>query len=276
MLDSYLSLQEHNVSTVFMTGSHPRHAAMARAVAQSGSLTALVIEEREVHVPAPPLGLAEDLTALFNTHFEKRASSEDHFFGRSGELPDVPTLCVTREELNSPKVLHWLQRYSPDLLLSYGVHILSPEILATAQRAAWNMHGGLSPWYRGTTTHFWPSYFLQPQFTGMTLHETIASVDAGAIVHQSVAELVRGDGLHDLSCRAVHSLIPDIPRIIRKFFSPEPIDTKVQTTSGRIWRSSDWRPDHLRPIYEHYNDSIVDLYLDQYFKQADPVLHRQI
>lgn len=276
MLDSYLSLQEHNVSTVFMTGSHPRHAAMARAVAQSGSLTALVIEEREVHVPAPPLGLAEDLTALFNTHFERRASSEDHFFGRNGELPDVPTLCVTREELNSPKVLHWLEQYSPDLLLSYGVHILTPGILATARRAAWNIHGGLSPWYRGTATHFWPSYLLQPQFTGMTLHDTIASVDAGAIVHQSAAELVRGDGLHDLSCRAVLSLMSDISAVITKFYSGVTLEKKPQTTSGRIWRTADWRPDHLRLIYEHFNDSVVNYYLDGRLQHEDPSLYRQL
>lgn len=263
------------MTTVFMTGSHPRHAAMARAIAASDTLVGLVIEEREEHVPEPPEGLAPDLADLFRLHFERRAAAEDRFFGTDSELPDVPTLRITREELNGDGVRTWLGERSPDLLLSYGVHILSDETLASAKGEAWNIHGGLSPWYRGTTTHFWPSYLLQPQYTGMTLHETIASVDAGAIVHQSAAELVRGDGLHDLACRAVESLAVDIARVVDRFHSDDPIEKKPQTTSGRIWRSSDWRPDHLRLVYEQFDDAIVDRYLDGYFEQKEPVLHRQ-
>lgn len=263
------------MTTVLITGSHPRHAAMARAIAASDTLDGLIVEEREAHVPTPPDNLSSELRNLFDLHFERRALAEERFFGTFGDLPDVPTLRITREELNSDAVLTWLKQRSPDLLISYGVHLLSAETLALAHGAAWNIHGGLSPWYRGTITHFWPSYMLQPQFTGMTLHETVASIDAGPLIHQSVAQLVRGDGLHDLACRAVDSLAVEIPRIIQKFHRGEPIEKKRQTTSGRIWRNSDWRPDHLRLVYQHFEDLIVDHYLNGYFQRQDPVLHRQ-
>ena len=37
---------------LFMTGSHPRHAMIARAVASTGALAGLVIEQREAHIPS--------------------------------------------------------------------------------------------------------------------------------------------------------------------------------------------------------------------------------
>jgi len=37
----------------------------------------------------------------------------------------------------------------------------------------------------------------------------------------------------------------------------------------RIWRASDWRPEHLRLIYETYGDRVVDAYLGEEFVFAD-------
>ena len=262
------------MSTVFLTGSHPRHAAMARTIFDSGSLEALVIERREDHVPMPPPDLSQKLNRLFMLHFERREASESEHFGKS-QFPDVPTLIIERNELNGDHVRKWLQQFHPDLLLSYGVHLLDERILQIPNRKSWNIHGGLSPWYRGVITHFWPSYFLEPQFTGMTVHETTDAVDGGAIIHQTRAELVRGDGIHDLSCRAVRSLLPDISRLLRAFHDSATITPQPQTTTGRIWRSADWRPEHLRQIYDFYDDSIVDLYLNGEFSQREPRLLRQ-
>ena len=49
-----------------------------------------------------------------------------------------------------------------------------------------------------------PSYMLEPQMTGMTLHETTEHLDAGGIVHQTGVELVarRRPARPRRSCRA--------------------------------------------------------------------------
>ena len=102
--------------------------------------------------------------------------------------------------------------------MSYGCGILSDEILAAVQGQSWNIHGGLSPWYKGGVTLFWPSYMLQPQMTGMTIHELTSNLDAGDIIHQCTADLVRGDGIHDLACRAVEKVGIEIIQLIRLGF----------------------------------------------------------
>lgn len=259
---------------LFMTGSHPRHAYMARCIESAGALAGLVIEEREDHIPSPPEGLSPDLSNLFVHHFQKRAESEARFFNEK-KLPETETLFVTKDTINDSETQDFIQKINPDILLSYGVHKLTDETIHSAQKERWNIHGGLSPWYRGCITHFWPSYFLEPQMTGMTVHDLTQQIDAGAIVHQTAAELVPNDGLHDLACRAVMSLGEEMTALIQAIEGKSTIEKRAHKTSGRIWTSKDWRPEHLELIYKVYNDGIVDAYLAGNLENRPPKLHRQ-
>ncbi len=262
------------MKVLFMTGSHPRHAYMARCLEKAGVLSALVIEKREAHVPSPPEGLSAELSELFVHHFQKRQEAESKFFS-DAKLPEVETFDVTKESLNSPETQAFIRKINPDILMSYGVHILTDETLNAAKKQKWNIHGGLSPWYRGTITHFWPSYMLQPQMTGMTMHNLTQEVDGGAIVHQSVAELVSGDGLHDLACRAVMSLGEELPKVFEAVKSLDDVKKFPQRTTGRLWLNRDWRPEHLKLIYQTYNDKVVDHYLKGDLHNRKPKLNRQ-
>ena len=259
---------------LFMTGDHPRHSYLARCIARSNLLSGIIIERREAFVPDPPAGLKESTRYLFARHFAGRASAEARFFSDC-ELPSgIETLVIDQNDLNTPQVWEFIDRIRLDLFLSYGVHKLTEDTLARARGRRWNIHGGLSPWYRGAITHFWPSYFLEPQMTGMTVHTLTQEIDGGEIIHQSAAELIRGDGIHDLACRAVIELGRELPELVvggvQGTFRP-PV---VQRTTGRIWRTADWRPEHLHLIYDVYGDRIVDAYLDGEFMKRDPKLVR--
>ena len=260
---------------VFLTGSHPRHAYMARALAKSGSLVGLVIEQREAFVPDPPAGLRPETVPLFRRHFGDRDRTEAKFFGPAA-LPGVARRDVELSELNTAATVGFINDLQPDLVLSYGVHKLTEATLAGIDsRLKWNIHGGLSPWYRGVITHFWPSYFLEPQMTGMTVHELTQAIDGGSLIHQSVASLVPRDGIHDLACRAVQSLGEELPDLVNVVKSSRLKDPHQQTTTGRIWRSTDWQPAHLHPVYDHYENRIVDHYLEGAFHQSAPKVFRQ-
>jgi|GEM_PF-6474370 len=60
------------------------------------------------------------------------------------DSPDsVSVRNVSIDQLNSQETIDWLKFLNADLLISYGVHKLSQELLAQAPHA-WNIHGGLS------------------------------------------------------------------------------------------------------------------------------------
>ena len=263
------------MNIVFLTGSHPRHAYMARAIASTGALAGLVVEQRENFLPATPVDLPSDTSSLFQHHFAGRDQAELKHFGNV-EWPDVPRLDVSMTTLNSEPTVDFVNALQPTLLLSYGVHKLTPQSLESiACVIKWNIHGGLSPWYRGVTTHYWPSYMLEPQMTGMTVHLLTNDIDGGDLIHQSLAELVRGDGVHDTACRAVLSLCDDM-KLLMEVVASGNIRTPVrQTTTGRIWRSVDWRPTHLHSVYELYGNQVVDRYLNGELGKAEPKIVRQ-
>src|SRR5258708_34740543 len=62
--------------------------------------------------------------------------------------------------------------------------MLPPQILATAKRGAFNMHGSLLPKYRGRAPVNWAVLKGESE-TGATLHEMTAKPDAGRIVDQA-------------------------------------------------------------------------------------------
>ncbi|MCP4588298.1 formyltransferase family protein [Pseudoalteromonas sp.] len=262
------------MSVVFICGSHPRHAYIARQIASTGHLSYLIIEQREAHLPTPDSSLSKDLKDLFNHHFSERERIENVFFGKL-EWPDVPILSVSKDELNSSNVIDIISRYAKSLLLSYGCHKLDNVLLDEGPKHRWNCHGGLSPWYKGAITHFWPSYMLEPQMTGMTVHELTADLDAGAVVHQCVSPLVRGDTLHMLAARAVLEIGKDLPRLVNMAINNHDFKKKSHDSSGMLWRSGQWQPHHLDLIYCQFKDRIVDAFLDGKLGNKAPKIFRQ-
>lgn len=265
------------MSVLLLLGNHPRHRFIAQCLHQAGLLSAMVIEQREAFNPPAPADLPPSLKQLYERHFRDRDEAEENHFGTVSSSPsDIPCCTVQREELNGDRVREFLADNPSRVLLSYGVHMLERETLDAANvYYRWNIHGGLSPWYRGCITHFWPSYLLEPQMTGFTIHELTAELDHGPIIHQSGTRLVRGDGLHDLACRAVKELGRELPRLIAIAHMRDDLQGTPHKSAGKLWLARDWRPEHLRLIYEQYHNRIVDACLDGDISGREPELIRQ-
>lgn len=264
-----------NLNVVLLMGSHPRHFYIANKLYEAGLLKAAVIEERGMFVPQPPEGLPDIDRENFIRHFRDRDEAEHRFFGEASIdsfSSDVPVLRVTVEELNSEEVKEWVLSHQPNHVLTYGVHKISDELLKAFPEYSWNIHGGLSPWYRGNVTLFWPFYMLRPNWAGMTIHYLTAQLDGGSIVHHSVPELRRGDGVHDVACRAVVQVAEDIVRILQLRQRGREFPGVPQKSSGKLFVGTDWYPQHLRVIYNLYNNDIVDRYLDGEISSPPPSL----
>ncbi len=268
------------MKVLLLCGNHPRHLFVARRLAAAGYLSGLGVEQREAHVPTPSPDLSSDLAALFRLHFAKRDDAEARHFGEPS-VPDIDADNVRHfqlAELNTDVVTDLIDQVDPDILLSYGVHKLTPATLSHAKIERWNLHGGLSPQYRGVITHFWPSYMLEPQMTGMTMHDLSDQLDAGDIVHQVASPLVQGDGLHDLAARSVLTLADELPEVLDRARSyierGETVPKSPQKGAGKLWLGAEWRPEHLRQIYKVWDDRIVDACLEGKITGRNPELIR--
>jgi methionyl-tRNA formyltransferase len=105
---------------------------------------------------------------------------------------------ATPEDPNSPEFLKKLTEISPDFLFSfYYRHMLSPAVLATAMRGAFNMHGSLLPKFRGRAPVNW-AVLRGESATGATLHEMVEKPDAGRIVDQMPVPILPDDRAIDV------------------------------------------------------------------------------
>jgi len=259
---------------IIMTGSHPRHYYVAEQLIKTGKVVGYLIEQRGSFVPSPPPHLTEQDKQNFVRHFHDREQSEHAMFPETIDVPDgVSVRKVTVDQLNSAETIEWMRGLEADLLISYGVHKLSNELLDEAPAQAWNIHGGLSPWYRGTTTLFWPFYMLQPNWAGMTVHKLSSKLDAGDILHHAVPELAYGDGIHDVANKAVKQVAEDLHYILTNLQIDE-LNFTPQKSAGKLFLSSEWKPEHLRVIYQLFNNDIVDHFLDGKLPKVDPPLVR--
>ena len=265
------------MSILMIMGRTPRHFHMARAVAASGRLKGIIVEERGWRSPVPPAGTPPRTLALFEQHFRARAEAEVRFFGSEidGSLAGRVVARIAREDMNGPQCWDIIDHMKPDLLLTYGIGKLTQETLGHAHGHRWNIHGGLVPFYKGLGSHFWPHYLLEPQMCGISLHALTDAIDAGAVVHQYVGVLTRGDGVNEFSVRTTAGFAAELTEVLVRTFDGRLKPPEPQRTSGRVWRSVDFRPQHLHAIYDVYENRVVDRYLDGEFPGRQPKTVRQ-
>ena len=149
---------------------------------------------------------------------------------------------------------------------------MDEKVVSNLPKNSFNIHGGLSPWYRGNITLFWPFYFLKPNWAGMTIHKLTDKIDGGDILHHSIPELCRGDGIHDVACKAVIKVSEDLLTILSILNEGKELQLVEQKSFGKLFNSLDWKPQHLRLIYNTFDNDIVDRFLDGELGYDEPNL----
>ncbi|MDR3096528.1 MAG: formyltransferase [Paraburkholderia sp.] len=100
---------------------------------------------------------------------------------------------ITPADPKSPELRAAVSAARPDFIFSfYYRHMLPVDLLATAARGAYNMHGSLLPKYRGRVPTNWAVLKGETE-TGATLHEMAAKPDAGAIIAQTPVPILPDD-----------------------------------------------------------------------------------
>tara|TARA_B110000444_G_scaffold261547_1_gene315061 strand:- start:835 stop:1647 length:813 start_codon:yes stop_codon:yes gene_type:complete len=248
---------------LILTGDHPRHLYFAKQIILNFQETTHFIQKREAHLPLENNQIGNHLQQLQKMHFEKRKLHENNWFG-DGLVNDEIAIdqIIEGVSLKDDSLYTKFKSINPDVVLVYGTGLLGPKISSIGKLGCFNFHGGLSPWYKGAATHFWPSYFLEPQFTGVTIHRIIDKIDAGEILHQSTPELVETDTIHELSCRAVNTAIEELIMVVKNILSSKKVQTIPQRKNGKLFLKKDWKPHHLKIIYETFGDQIVKYCLE--------------
>ena len=259
---------------LLFTGTHKRHKFLHSEVLAHCDEALCVTVQREDVLPQPPKNISQHDKKLFTMHFENRKKIEDEKFkcDNTNTLAQYRSIQVQPNELNTLEVAKEVKDFDADMAFIFGGHLILDPVLSVLPENKINMHLGLSPWYRGAATLFWPFYFLQPQFAGVTFHQIIESPDAGEIIHQCVPQLFKGQTIHEVSANCIIQAKDDISLLFNHWKNHKCFNGKIQKTTGRVWRGRDFHPSHLRVIYDLFEDKMVDSYLSGELEQSSPNL----
>jgi methionyl-tRNA formyltransferase len=120
------------------------------------------------------------------------------------------------EDPSTGDLLDGLHRSKPDFIFSFYYRRMLPlEVLATARRGTYNMHGSLLPKYRGRAPVNWAILKGESE-TGATLHEMTAKPDAGRIVDQQAVPIGPDDQAAEVFARVTDAAELVLKRSIGK------------------------------------------------------------
>jgi len=263
------------MKVLIISGSHPRHLFIHETVLESGATCAAVIMEREELLPEPPAEICERDRKNFIRHFKERDEVESRVYGSlepKSVFRHIPSVVCNPETLNSEKTARFVTEFSPDVVFIFGPDLIKEPLMGVLPEDRVNLHLGLSPWYRGSATLFWPFYFLQPQFAGATFHQIVPEADAGGVLHQCVPRLQFGDGIHDVAAKVVLQAKKALKKLLAAYLEGNKWVYEKQSSTGRLFLSKDFEPAHLRVIYDAFDNKIVNLYLNGELGKRKPRL----
>lgn len=249
---------------ILFSGDHPRHLFVNKEAIKYFDEILIIVMQREELLPNPSNDLSLHDKNLFQKHFENRYRVESKIYGDLNAhevFRNHDPIFIKPDELNSKLIAEKVKKFKADLCFIFGADLILDPVIDELPADKINLHLGLSPWYKGAATLFWPFYHLEPQFCGSTFHQITHQADAGKIIHQCVPKLFLGDTIHDVGARCVVKAKDDLNKIFSYWKKSQGFEGVLQKTTGRNWRKIDFHGSQLRVIYDLYQDKIVDNYL---------------
>lgn len=182
-----------------LCGRSPRHLYVANALCQAADVQAIVQETgaefswKKFFRQIRPDNLSRKVWRWLRDRRRYTGNREGRFFFPD-KVPalDRPDLVAEVPHINHPDVVALADRLRPDLLCVFGTSLIRGDLLTRGRLGIVNLHGGLSPEYRGADCTFWALYNQEPEKIGCTLHWIDAGIDTGRLIAH-VSPEVRAD-----------------------------------------------------------------------------------
>ena len=262
------------MNILLLSGTHSRHLYyFSKIISTNHNFTSLVME-RETLMPDEPIGIDSIDRINFKKHFESRLETELNGYGDLNAeevFKNIKTMFCKPDEFNKEKVIKYVSREKYDLCLIFGTDLIKENLMSVLPNKSINLHLGISPYFKGSATLFWPFYFLMPQFCGATFHLITNEPDAGKILHHSTPKLSKGEKIHEVAVNVVKSATEDMVKLISNK-KIENWNFYSQKNIGKLFLESDFHPSHLRIIYNEHKNLIVDKYLEGSLTSKKPKL----
>lgn len=239
---------------MILCGQSPRHLYVANRLCAAGEVLAIVHEDgRDLDFQAflrklrPRTLLPKVWRWLRDRPRYANANEATFFFPDATPRLARPDLVRRCAHINHPDVVRWLSELKPDLVCVFGTSLIRGELLRGGQLGIVNLHGGLSPEYRGADCTFWALYNGEPDKVGCTLHYINAGIDTGSLIAHVSPEVRPQDGELELFWRAVRDSAEIYAEFVDRVAAGERFGV-AQPGKGRLYQVKDRGLRHERAL----------------------------
>lgn len=250
---------------VLLTGNELRHEFFRKFLGTSIHFT--IVKSFCEHGSPVKDTIGHNEIDLRSQHLKNREVSEKDFFEVfcKRTQDDSNPIIIERGQVNSEKHVAEIINSKPDILISYGCSIIKSDLLLDTFKGKFiNVHLGLSPYYRGSGTNFWPLVNNQFQLVGTTFMHIDRGIDTGEIIHQVRAKISQGDTPHQIGNRLIKDSFSVLEKLIQNFDSLKKIPSDFfPIKDGEIFRNKDFSDAAVEQLYQNFHDQAVTKYLSE-------------
>tara|TARA_B100001057_G_scaffold431021_1_gene458172 strand:- start:7202 stop:8038 length:837 start_codon:yes stop_codon:yes gene_type:complete len=259
------------VNALIICGDHYRNLHLAYAILKTNLVKKykIIVFKRENIIQSCPKSLTKNQKKNWKIHFAKRLKVENKYFKFNfSKISKNESEIIYIKDINELIKLNKQIKFKKNFEQCYisGLPILNQRLMNLLPIYTINLHLGLIPHFKGALPSIWPNYFFKPHYTGTTYHIIDHYVDTGEIIHQNLAKLNSGFGLHELICSANKAAFDDIKFVlkhidlrIKKRIKPN--KNKTLIIKGKTFKRSDFNPEIYNVIYGYYKDKISEIFL---------------
>jgi hypothetical protein len=242
------------LSVMILCGRSPRHLYVANCLSYAARPVAIVHEtggqwtRAKLRQLARPANLWRKGSRWLRDRKRYAGGRESRFF--FGEQPprlERIDLLTEVPHINDRAVSALAERLQPDVIAVFGTSLIRPPLLGMGRLGMVNLHGGLSPEYRGADCTFWALYNGEPHKVGCTLHFIDAGIDTGRLIAHVRPAVYPGDDELSLFWRGVKESAGAYAELLRRLAAGERFGA-VQAGKGRLYQVKDRHLNHERRL----------------------------
>lgn len=235
-----------------LTSNKKRHKYYVQKIAENLEVVGVISEPKVRYYNE-----LKENSLIVKEHFNKLSQYEEKYLGNPKFPEDIQILKLTKDEINSDTALSFAKDKNPDIIFLFGTCILKDIWLDTFPNKIINLHLGLSPFYRGSATLFWPIYNNCISCVGVTIHITSKKVDAGEIIARFKPHLEKGDNYYDINLKAIKAGIDSIVSVSTDYINGNRSPLKQDLSKSKLYKKSDFSEKKLQIALKNIGNGLT-------------------
>lgn len=249
---------------VIFTGNSIRHKYVANSLAEESD-DALVVSECTTFD-----SIKSNVETSLAKHFNLRNETEKAFFPHN-DFFYSKTLPLLYKEVNLSYTYNVIKDFNPDMMFVFGSYLIKEPLLSLTPNKFVNLHLGLSPYYRGTGTNFWPFVNNELEYVGSTLLHLDSGIDTGNIIGHVRPKFDLNDNVHTIGCKVIKESVKHMKKIMNMVKGnktlPKVKQWKIDNT--KYYKNKDFNEKILSQYYKNLENGIVKKFVSNDKKELN-------